>query len=40
MAEETDLYNLQGIRVNRADAAPGIYLSRRADGSVIKVIIR
>lgn len=40
MAEETDLYNLQGIRVNRADAVPGIYLSRRADGSVIKVIIR
>lgn len=39
-AQEVELFNLQGIRVNRADAAPGIYISRRADGSVVKVIIR
>lgn len=39
-AEEVELYNLQGIRVNRADAAPGIYLSRRADGTVVKVVVR
>lgn len=40
LAEEVELYNLQGIRVNRADAAPGLYISRRADGTVVKVAIR
>ena len=30
----------QGIRVNRADAAPGIYISLRADGSVVKIAIK
>lgn len=40
LAEEVALYNLQGIRVNRADAAPGIYISLRADGSVVKIAIK
>lgn len=39
-AEETDLFTIQGVRINRADAAPGVYISRRADGSAVKVIIR
>ncbi len=38
-AAETELYDLRGIRVDRATAAPGIYISRRADGSAIKVLI-
>lgn len=38
-AEEIMLYNLQGIRVDRATAAPGIYISVRSDGSVVKVAI-
>ncbi|MCM1029188.1 MAG: hypothetical protein NC342_01415 [Pseudoflavonifractor sp.] len=38
-AAETALFNLQGIRVDRATAAPGIYISRRADGSAVKVRI-
>ena len=32
------LYNLQGIPVNAADAAPGIYLLRRGD-KVTKTVI-
>lgn len=39
-AEEVALFNLQGQRVDRANAAAGIYLSRRADGSVVKVTIK
>lgn len=38
-AEEIMLYNLQGIRVDRATATPGIYISVRSDGSVVKVAI-
>lgn len=37
---EVALYDLNGRRVNRADAIPGIYISRRADGSATKIIIR
>lgn len=39
-AEEVALYDIRGQRVIRANAAPGIYLSRRSDGSMVKVIIR
>lgn len=38
-AAETDLFDLRGIRVDRASAAPGIYISRRTDGSAVKVRI-
>lgn len=33
---DVELFNLQGIRVNAADAAPGIYIARKA-GVVLKV---
>ncbi|MCM1029584.1 MAG: DUF4981 domain-containing protein [Pseudoflavonifractor sp.] len=39
LAPEVALYSLQGIKVSRANAAPGIYISLRADGSAIKVAI-
>lgn len=32
------LYNLQGVRVNRATAAPGLYIERRG-GKAVKVIL-
>lgn len=35
---EGELYNLQGVRVNRATAAPGLYIERRA-GKAVKVIL-
>lgn len=35
---EGELYNLQGVRVNRATAAPGLYIERRG-GKVVKVIL-
>lgn len=36
----TQLFNLQGVRVDEATVAPGIYIRRNADGSARKVIIR
>lgn len=33
-----ELYNLQGVRVNRATAAPGLYIERRS-GKAVKVIL-
>lgn len=42
VAAETDgegeLFNLQGVRVNRATAAPGLYIERRG-GKAVKVIL-
>lgn len=35
---EGELYNLQGVRVNRATAAPGLYIERRG-GKAVKVIL-
>ena len=35
---EGALYNLQGVRVNRATAAPGLYIERRG-GKAVKVIL-
>lgn len=37
---ECDLFTLDGRRISRADAAPGIYVARRADGRAVKVVIR
>ncbi len=37
---DCDLFTLDGRRINRADAAPGIYVARRADGKSVKVVIR
>lgn len=36
----TQLFNLQGVRVDEATATPGVYIRRNADGSARKVIIR
>ncbi len=35
---EGELFNLQGVRVNRATAAPGLYIERRG-GKAVKVIL-
>lgn len=37
---QPQLFNLQGVRVDEATVAPGIYIRRNADGSARKVIIR
>lgn len=39
VAPEVALYDLQGRRVYRSSALPGIYISLRADGSAVKVTI-